>query len=373
MTWTAKIIGRCGAGALIGSGIVAALAFGRPAPAPAADQPRLVIADNDYTGPGGTDVQSMLLFLGAPDIKLLGVTVVTGDAWEKEEVQRALRFLEIAQVRDVPVVPGAEYPLVNTKARLNAWENAYGKLPWKGAWNDPKPGNPPVHGPDEIPSFEEGMPTTKPSPQRAADFMIEQVHKYPHQVSIFEGGPMTNIALAIRLDPEFASLAKELVFMGGIIDANLPQVTVNADNYTDFNMLFDPEAAHIVLTAPWAKITSVGNVTNDALTTPELLQRIGEKKTPLTDYLVKYAWKGVPLWDEMAAAILADPSLVTKQVSALMDVDLARGPDYGRVHVWPQEYAPHMGERPVNIVEKVDVDRFLNLFVRDAQSVPLQN
>ncbi|MBV8568789.1 MAG: nucleoside hydrolase [Methylobacteriaceae bacterium] len=349
------------------------LAAGLPAAAPArADEPRLVIADNDYTGPGGTDLQSILLFLDAPDIRLLGVTVVTGDQWEKEEVQRALRFLEIANVKDVPVVPGAEVPLINTKARLNAWERTYGRLPWKGAWNDPKPGSSSVHGPDDIPPFEEGAPTTQPSPQRAADFLIEQVHKYPHQVSIYEGGPMTNLALAVRLDPQFASLAKELVFMGGIIDANLLQVTVNADNYTDFNLLFDPEAAHIVLTAPWAKITSVGNVTNDAVMTPDLLNEIAKKKSPLTDYIVKYAWKNVPLWDEMAAAVLVDPSLVTKETTALMDVDLARGVDYGRIHVWPQEYAPKLDERPVNIVEKVDVERFLKLFVRAAQFEPRQ-
>jgi purine nucleosidase len=340
-------------------------------PARAAD-PHYVIADNDYAGPGGTDLQALLVLLAGPDTTVLGATVVTGDQWRDEEVQRTLRFLEIAGVKNVPVVPGAELPLVNSKARMDQWEKAYGRLPWKGAWNDPKAGDPSIHGPHEIAPFDEGKPSTQAAAERAADFMIEQVHKYPHQVSIFEGGPMTNIALAIRLDADFASLAKDLVFMGAIIDSNLLQVTVSADAFSDFNLLFDPEAADIVLTAPWAKITAVGNVTNDATTTPELLKRVGETKTPLSDYLVKYAWKGLPLWDEMAAAVLVDPSLVTKRVSALMDVNLDHGMDYGRVHVWPEASAPHMGERPVDIVEKVDVDRFEQMFVQATQFKPKQ-
>ena len=149
------------------------------------------------------------------------------------------------------------------------------------------------------------------------------------------------------------------------------QVTVNADAYTDFNLLFDPEAADIVLTAPWARITAVGNVTNDASMTPELLKRVGETKTPLSDYLVKYAWKGLPLWDEMATAVLVDPSLVTKKVSALMDVNLDHGMDYGRVHVWPDASAPRMGERPVEIVREGRVDRF-RAFVQATQFQPKQ-
>ena len=55
--------------------------------------------------------------------------------------------------------------------------------------------------------------------------MIEQVHKYPGEVSIYAAGAMTNVALAVRTDPKFASLAKELVIMGGYIDNNLFQVT----------------------------------------------------------------------------------------------------------------------------------------------------
>ncbi|GGF05977.1 nucleoside hydrolase [Aliidongia dinghuensis] len=332
-----------------------------------ADQPMLVIHDNDFVGPGGPDIQPAVMLLGNPAVRVLGFTVVSGDGWEPEETAHLLRFLEIAKRTDIPVVQGAVFPLVNSVERMRAWEQAYGKIPWKGAWNDPKPGE--NFHPDDpylVPDNPSGNPTTKPAPGTAAEFLIQQVREHPHQVTILESGPLTNLALAIRLDPEFASLAKELVFMGGLVGNNPLQVTGDADFYSDFNILFDPEAAHIVLTAPWAKIVSVGNVTNQTMMTPELTQRMAAVKTPVTEFLAKYAQK-LPMWDELTAAVTVDPSLVTKTVDAYMDIDLEHGMHYGQAHVWPEATRPHQGERKVTIVESVDFDRFYDAFVKAAQ------
>jgi inosine-uridine nucleoside N-ribohydrolase len=177
---------------------------------------------------------------------------------------------------------------------------------------------------------------------------------------------MTNLALAIRIDPAFSSLAKELIFMGGMLDGNLQQVTEDADNFTDFNFVFDPEAAHIVLTSPWAKITSLGRVTNQTKMTPELVARLLQVRTPVTEYLAKYA-SHLPLWDEMAAAVAVDPTLVTKQIVAPMDVDIDHGMFYGQAHIWPKQGAPHQGAQPVTIVQAVDLPRFYAAFVHAAQ------
>ncbi len=97
----------------------------------------LVIEDNDYFGPVGSDMQSALILLANPTVKVLGFTVVTGDAWRDEETQFLLKFLEVAGAGNMPVYPGAVFPLVNSKARMTAWEAAYGKIPWKGAFNEP--------------------------------------------------------------------------------------------------------------------------------------------------------------------------------------------------------------------------------------------
>ena len=336
----------------------------------AAPEPALVIEDNDFLGPGGSDLQSTLPLLADPGVRLLGLTVVVGDAWENEESAHLRRFLEIAGRTDIPVLDGATLPLVNSVARMRLWEQAYGPIPWKGAWGgvgriDKVPDRQPA-----VPKLVEGAPVLAAAPERAADFLIRMVHAHPHQVTIVAAGPLTNLALAIRLDPDFAATAKQLVFMGALIDTAMQSVTGNADWASDFNMIFDPEAAHIVLTAAWPRIVSVGNVSNDVMMTRALMARITARQSPFTAYLSRH-FAPLPMWDEMTAAVAVDPTLVTRSVTAMLDVDTAPGVDYGRAHVWREALAPgatHEGAlRPVVIVQAIDTKRFLDRFVEQAQ------
>src|SRR5271166_5639702 len=171
---------------------------------------RKIIIDQDAAGPAGTDQQSMLLIIQSPQTQVLGITVVTGDAWLKEEVAHTLRMLEIIGRTDIPVVPGAEYPLVRRKDETELWEQQYGPVSWLGAWT-PRV----YHLADQLGEMPEGKPTTKPLDEDAAHFLVRMVRKYPHEITIYAGGPMTNLALAIAIEPDFAGLAKELVLMGG--------------------------------------------------------------------------------------------------------------------------------------------------------------
>ncbi|MCU1298180.1 MAG: hypothetical protein JWO91_2458, partial [Acidobacteriaceae bacterium] len=181
-----------------------------------------VIIDQDARGPATTDMQSILIFLQSDKFDVLGITTVSGDQWVKEETQRTLRLLEIAGRTDVPVVEGAEFPLLNSKEESERWEGLYGKIPYKGCWSDfsKQSGDVPAafrtgyHDPDAVPELVEGTPHTKALDETAAHFISRMVHKYPGEVVIWAGGPMTNIALALRLDPQVATLAKELVLMG---------------------------------------------------------------------------------------------------------------------------------------------------------------
>ena len=334
-----------------------------------AAEPFYVIEDNDFLGPGGSDIQSTLPLLANPAVTLLGLTVVTGDGWENTEAATILRFLEIAGRTDVPVADGAVYPLVNSLARMRERERRFGRLPWKGAWGgtgsaDDVPATEPPIGP--LPA---GAPHTHSIAEPAALFLIRQVHAHPHQVTIIEAGPMTNLALAIRLDPSFAATARQLVFMGALIDTDMMAVTGDANFASDFNILFDPEAAHIVLTADWPKIVSLGTVSNGVVMTHKLMDWIAEVRTPVTTYLRQY-FVALPLWDEMAAAVAVDPSLVTRSVDAYMDVDLTDGMDYGHARVWPEALAPKgVGLRRVTIVQAINTRRFIDGFVLDARSV----
>ena len=180
----------------------------------AAQSRRKVIINEDCSGPGGSNMQTLLVMIQSPQVEVLGITVVSGNQWRDEEVAHTLRLLEIIGRTDIPVVPGAVFPLVRRREDALQWQENYGKVAFAGAWDDRW-----WHDPFVIPTLPEGPPHTKPLDEDAAHFLIRMVHKYPHQVTIYEGGPMTNLALAISIDPQFPELAEELIFMGGSLRA----------------------------------------------------------------------------------------------------------------------------------------------------------
>jgi purine nucleosidase len=221
---------------------------------PAAPGSRKVIIDQDASGPGGSDMQAILSLVQSPDTDVLGITVVTGDAWLAEEVQHTLRLMEIVGRTDIPVVPGAAFPLVNSKEYIARWETMHGKIIYQGAWNFAS--GHAVHGPWEIPPMPEGAPTTKPADEDAAHFLIRMVHKYPHEVTIVAAGPLTNLALAQAIDPQFASLAKELVMMGSSLNPQTDDPEFTITPRREFNLWFDPEASSRTSSIPIGRESS---------------------------------------------------------------------------------------------------------------------
>jgi len=119
----------------------------------------LVFFDNDFLGPGQSNIQALIPLLRNPDVDVIGLGVVTGDQWATEATAHALRFLEIAKRTDVPVHTGASMPLIRDQAEMKAWETRFGNIPFKGAWNAPRPGRT-YHpdAPDLIPPMPEGAP-----------------------------------------------------------------------------------------------------------------------------------------------------------------------------------------------------------------------
>jgi len=213
----------------------------------------------------------------------------------------------------------------------------------------------------------EGMPTTKPSDEDAAHFLVRMVHKFPHQVTIYAGGPMTNIALAISIDPEFAGLAKELVFMGASLN---PQTTdpefANLPRH-EFNVWFDPEAAHITLRAPWKKIicTTV-DISLKTRLSNEMISRVKAGDSAAARYISTYPRlynEYNYLWDELAAAAWLDPTVITKKETRYMDVDLDRGPGYGNILTWTDLDKPKVEVQPVEIQVDLDTEKFYKMFV----------
>jgi purine nucleosidase len=323
---------------------------------------RYVIIDQDAAGPAGTDQQSILVLLQSPEVEVLGITVVTGDAWRDEEVAHTLRMLELIGRTDIPVVPGAVFPLIRTQEETRLWEQMYGKIVFQGAWR------PNGHGPYELPDLREGNPATKASDEDAAHFLVRMVRKYPKQVTIYAGGPMTNLALAIKLDTHFAELTKGLVFMGASLNPRTDNPEFATNPRHEFNLWFDPEAAHIVLTAHWPGIVcTTVDVSIQTQLSESMLAEIAKVQTPVAQYLAKYARAGRSyLWDELAAAAWLEPTLIKKETirQVYMDINLDRGAGYGDVLVWSDRVKPALDLQLVHAQMDVDVKKFEQFFVK---------
>jgi inosine-uridine nucleoside N-ribohydrolase len=328
---------------------------------------RLVIVDQDGSGPGASNQMSMLVLLQSPECKVLGLTMVSGNAWEPEEVQHTLRMLELTGHTDVPVVPGAIYPLVRDERETMAAIAVDGGSPWYGAWGDAAKGNSmqAYHAATVVPELPEGAPKLKPLDEDAAHFLVRQVRAHPHLVTIYAAGPLTNIALAMRIDPEFAGLTQGLVMMGG----SLQPVTDDPEFAThprhEFNFWFDPEAAHIVLRGHWPRIdlTTV-DISVKTLFTREMMREIADSPEPAAQYVAKWTKEYHYLWDELAAVAWLDPKVITKEREMYVDVDLSRGPNYGDTLTWPEKFKPSgLDVQKVHVQVDLDSARFDREFV----------
>ncbi len=327
-----------------------------------AQQRRKVIINEDCSGPGGSNLQTLLVMIQSPEVEVLGITVVSGDQWRDEEVAHTLRLLEIIGRADIPVVPGAVLPLVRRREETQLWQERYGKVAYAGAWDDRW-----WHEPFVVPALPEGQPTTKPSDEDAAHFLIRMVRKYPHEVTIYEGGPMTNLALAISIDPQFPELAQELVFMGGGLSPRTDNPEFVNNPRHEFNFWFDPEAAEIVLRAPWKKIVCTPtDISIKTHLTPAMVKQIEASGTPLARYVARFAMftTGADImWDELAAAAWIDPTLINKRETRFMEVDLDRGAGYGNTLTWIEKDKPKLAATPVEIQMDLDLEKFYRMFV----------
>jgi inosine-uridine nucleoside N-ribohydrolase len=248
------------------------------------------------------------------------------------------------------------------------WEQLYGTLFYKGAWTESWPAEgtvrrSPYHAdPFLVPSSPAGTPKIKPSSETAAAFLVRAVHEFPGQVTIIAAGPLTDLALAARLDPQFAVLARELVFMGGsynpvAADNAFAAEYLNAPR-REFNMRFDPEAASIVLHEPWKKITQVPiDPTTRTFFKSEFFRQLAQGHAPFDAYLAEFG-QSYPMWDELAVAVWLDPSIVTRSTTLLVDVDTSFTAGYGDTLSWSVGAGPGLGERAALVVQDVDVPKF---------------
>ena len=214
-------------------------------------------------------------------------------------LDRLLTWLEGGHI---PRGLGAEKPLLQDPAWFENWQAAYGQtLPWN----------------------------TRPAVCLAANLIIDTIHNHPGQVSILSLGPMTNLALAVRLDPSIIPLTREVIVMGGSFHAQDPA--------PEFNVRCDPEAAQIVLSAGW-NVNILGlDVTRrvyfsrrdfSSLAAGNPAVELLRAQAPgWIDRMEEMGWEqdGCALHDAVAAAYLVDDTIFqTRQTS--IEVEM-RDPD----------------------------------------------
>jgi len=347
----------------------------------------LVIFDQDTDGIIGGNADPLIMLLQSPKIDVLGVTVVTGNGWVKQETADVLKLLELEKRTDVPVYMGSGMPLLQSRFELLRQVRLYGGNrtdPFLGAFGEFSP------APDDVKSPPGGFAKMQPQPMPAAEFIVQAVRAHPHEVVLYCGGALTNIALAISLDPGIVPLTKEIAFMG----------TSPSFQPRTVNVMYDPHAGAIVLHAPWPRLTIVTvDVAEKAHLTPAMAEEIANGRNAAeaalySELVVKPYREHKPMqWfrmgDELMAAYLIDPTLVTETKRFYVDVDTQPGMDYGGSMFWDetprgyngspwpegpvpriQKAVPPPDARVANVIWDFDVERFKKMYL-DAMTQPM--
>jgi len=352
--------------------LVAALALAGASPvAVAADQPKKIIIDTDFnvmSDDGQLGVMAAQLQAEGV-VKIMGITVVSGNQWLKQGVADALKAVERMAIADqVGVYAGANYPLSHDYKTIQA-EIAAGHG-YLGAWRTPEP-----QSDADLKAPPDGFAvSTKVQPKSAVDFIADTVKANPHEVTIVAIGPLTNIAQAAARHPEIVPLIKQVITMGGAV-----HVPGNTTKTAEFNWWFDPEAAQVVLRLPVPQVVLPLDVTNTVLLTKPVYDRIAhpEKPTAVTTLYQKltgYGFSGKNgfennpaytqnVWDTLTIAYLVDPSFATKAIDEYLDVVTTVGADDGRSIGYGDTPPPGPSLQKVTVITGFDNPRFFDFYV----------
>jgi inosine-uridine nucleoside N-ribohydrolase len=298
------------------------------------------------------DGAALVMLLQKPDqVQVLGLTVVPGNLWPLQGSEYMLRILDVMKKPGIPVHLGARAPLVHTRAMAEKENREWGPIEWMGAFG------------------QEDKPSKHPSQRRvsrkhAVDYLIDTISQAQAPVTVLAIGPMTNLAIALRLRPDLEKKIKRIVFMGG---------TVHARNYdgraAEFNFWFDPEAAQVVLRSAIPEKSMFGlDICNHAKLDKARYDQIVSVKTPVTELFredlskkfAKDANASTYVWDCLAAGYLLDPTFVTKRETAYLDVDAAFGKNYGAVVPLDRALAPDA--TAVEVMLDLDSAKFFELY-----------
>ena len=305
-----------------------------------------VIIDTD---PGVDDAMAIMFAFQSPDIDVVGLTTTFGNVYTPLATQNALRLVELAGYPDVPVAHGAELPLVVSLDSVADF----------------------VHGIDGLGNSNSTLPHGQPIEQPAAQFIAEMIMTYPGEITLVPIGPLTNLALALVLEPRIAANVAEIVLMGGAITVN-----GNVNPAAEANIYHDPHAADVVFSAGWP-LTMVGlDVTMEVIMSDDYLAAFDRSDLPIAQFIYhisrfyrdfhynNYGINGLHTHDPSAIAYVLDPTLFTT-ISGPVRVatdGVAMGQTVlDRRQRWLHPN-PWTDRSPVNVCVDVDAERLLALY-----------
>ncbi|MCX6630307.1 MAG: nucleoside hydrolase [Candidatus Solibacter sp.] len=317
-----------------------------------------VLFDTD-SGLFGDDGAALVMLLRSPaQVAVQAISIVPGNVWAPQGAEYMFHILSLLKRAQTTVAMGADGPLIHTAAMARESERRWGALSYIGAFAQDAAA--------VIPAPGSKLSARKPR-HDAVNLLISEIERHPGEVTILALGPMTNIALALRLKPEIETKIKRIVFMGGNI-----RVAGNASNAAEFNFWFDPEAARIVLRSRIPLKTMFGlDICNLARIRKPEFDQIAAVRTPLTELFREDLGNRYPaflkkpdatgyLWDSLAAAYLLDPDFVTRSESRYLDVQTSWGQFYGSTVPLDRRVAPEA--TPVTVMFALDFKRVFALY-----------
>ncbi|MGW0733072.1 nucleoside hydrolase [Streptomyces sp. NPDC002851] len=263
-----------------------------------------IVLDGDY---GIDDALALLYLAGTGTTEIRAVGTVHGNTDAEQAAYNALHLLDLAGLPDTPVAVGARRPMAQPVAYSDA-----------------------VHGKDGIGGQAvPPVPGRRPVPESAAEQIVRIAREHPGECSLLATGPLTNLGLALLLEPRLPRLLREVVVMGGAV--------VEPGNVTplgEANIRHDPEAAELVLTAGWPLTLVTVDATMGTWLTPPELERIEAATSPagvfvreaLRQYIgfygERYGRRSFPLHDPTAAVVLTHPPVATQVLTGPVHVEL---------------------------------------------------
>ncbi len=296
-----------------------------------------IILDCD---PGHDDAVAILLAGKNPKLDLLGITVVAGNQTLENTQRNALNIVQCLGL-DVSVYAGCRQPMIRKK--MTAGD---------------------IHGESGLdgPVFE---PLTRTlEPEHAVSYIVKTLIESDTPITMVTTGPMTNLGMAIRMEPRILDKIERIVLMGGAYTNG------NVTPAAEFNIIADADAAYVCFTSG-LPITMVGlDVTRKALCYPEIVERmdkVGNKASKLFVDLMKhfcksqkevFGWEGGPLHDPITIAYLIDPDVLTTK-PMYTEIDIRSTQSYGRTNC---DYFGYLKKEPTaDVAIDIDVEKFWNM------------